>query len=425
MRIHVDFTDVVRHAYLNNTITGIQRVQLEVARELAAADPTARVFSHFVGHYHDLTELVRATRERPASDLYLALRRLYGRPFSGGLVHRGVGDTSANALMQAKLLRALLSSRSRRSIPRFGPDDLLYIGGAFWAYRGCLDLYEEASRAGATLVALVHDVIPVTFPHFTDGGARPFFERLLRLPLHVLADSAFTRSDLVRAQALIPGARPFRSMSVAPLAHEFRGAARNQAAGEAPSERLARLGRAGPFVLSVGTIEIRKNHRALLDLWSRLAGELEARLPKLIVAGKRGWMAEPALRALDRADAQSPFALVEAPTDRELAWLYAKASFTVFPSFAEGWGLPVGESLWFGKPCVASNASSLPEVGGDLCLYADPHRFGSFAGPVSKLVEDKDFFDASVARIKSSRLRTWSQAAKEIVGAISARAEGR
>jgi glycosyltransferase involved in cell wall biosynthesis len=419
MRVHLDFTDVVRHAYLNKTITGIQRVQLETARTIVAADPSAQVFSYFNGHYQDLTGMVRLSRNQAANELFFALRRLYGLPVFTGVPVRNLRERKTNALNFIKMLPRMPGRHSKPSALPFGPDDLIYIGGAFWADRHSIRLYEEASRNGATLVAFIHDVIPLTFPQFTNGGTRRFFDRLLRLPLHVITNSAFTKADLVRAQALVEGAQPFRSLSVVPLAQEFPGVARNQNAADAPSRRLAKLNRAGPFVLSVGTIEIRKNHLPLLSLWSKLTGDLGGRAPKLVVAGKRGWMARRALRALDRAGTGSPYILIEAPTDRELAWLYSKASFTIFTSLVEGWGLPVGESLWFGKPCIASNTTSIPEVGGDLCVYADPHRIESFAAPILRFIEDRSALETSIAKIRSSPLRTWPQVSADIASVIA------
>ena len=98
---------------------------------------------------------------------------------------------------------------------------------------------------------------------------------------------------------------------------------------------------------------------------------------------------------------------------------YGRASFTVFPSLAEGWGLPIGESLWFGKPCVASFTTSMPEVGGKLCSYADPSRIETFAPPIIGLVRDAEFYTASAGAIKASRLRTWAQASAEIIAFVS------
>lgn len=179
------------------------------------------------------------------------------------------------------------------------------------------------------------------------------------------------------------------------------------------------LDRMGPFALCVGTVEVRKNHGRLLKLWEGLAREAGPGWPKLFIAGKAGWRAGEALRMLRRADRDAPYLWVEEPTDKELAWLYGRSAFTVFPSLAEGWGLPIGESLWFGKPCVASNATSMPEVGGTLCFYGDPHDIDTFAAPIIRLVREPEFHASAVARIRASCSRTWAQAAGEVVAAVS------
>jgi glycosyltransferase involved in cell wall biosynthesis len=206
---------------------------------------------------------------------------------------------------------------------------------------------------------------------------------------------------------------------VTPLAHEFTGAQRNQAAPRPPTARTATLASLGGFALCVGTIEVRKNHAKFLLLWESLARELGEAWPKLVIAGAPGWGAEEAVQMLRRAERGGPYLWVEAPTDEELAWLYSRAAFTVFPSLAEGWGLPIGESLWFGKPCVASFTTSMPEVGGTLCSYADPNQIETFAAPIMSLVRDAEFYRASVAAIRASRLRTWAQAADDIAAFVS------
>ena len=231
--------------------------------------------------------------------------------------------------------------------------------------------------------------------------------------------SKHTGSQFHEARRAVGAPAPLHPPAVVPLAHEFSAAPRNHAPREAPSARTVALQRLKSFALCVGTVEIRKNHARLIQLWESLARESGESLPKLVIAGKRGWQADEALRALRRADDASPYLWVEAPTDEELVWLYSRASFTVFPSLAEGWGMPIGESLWFGKPCVASNTTSMPEVGGHLCSYGDPHHIDSFAAPIMRLVRDGDFYAQSVAAIKASPLRTWDDAASDIATSVS------
>lgn len=419
MRIHVDVTDLVRHAFLNATVTGIQRVQLEAARRIAADEPGARFFSYFAGCFADLTALVRQEGAESTARLFLALRRRFGHPFSPAQPTRHMRDRLANALNFARHAPRRLFRWATPQPVEFGREDLIYVGGAFWADRHCVTLYERASRGGATLAVFLHDAMPIMRPHFTSGLTRPFFERLLRLPLHVLANSHATAAELAATQARVAGARPFLSCRVIALAHEFPGASRCQSALAPASRRLAALADGAPFALCVGTVEIRKNHAALLRLWSRLRAEPGSQLPRLIVAGKRGWMAEAALEILVRARPDGPVQWLEAPSDEELAWLYGRAAFTVFASLAEGWGLPVGESLWFGKPCLASDSPAIREAGGALCLYADPHDIDSFAPPLRRLASEPGFAAAAACAIRASPLRRWAEVGAEISASLS------
>ncbi len=97
------------------------------------------------------------------------------------------------------------------------------------------------------------------------------------------------------------------------------------------------------------------------------------RVPTLVFAGRVGWMVADLMQQLRNSNfLGGKIMLVEDPTDAELERLYQGCRFTLFPSFHEGWGLPVTESLSFGRPCIISNATSLPEAGGALARYFDP-----------------------------------------------------
>src|SRR5262249_5576839 len=93
----------------------------------------------------------------------------------------------------------------------------------------------------------------------------------------------------------------------------------------------------------------------------------------LVVAGQRGWLSDETLaRLLLTPELRDAVRFVEGPTDAELAWLYRNCAFTVYPARYEGWGLPVSESLDFGKLCLSSDTSSLPEAGHGLTDLLDP-----------------------------------------------------
>ena len=113
-------------------------------------------------------------------------------------------------------------------------------------------------------------------------------------------------------------------------------------------------------MLCVGTIESRKNGLSLLRAWQRLPAEMGEAAAILVFAGRYGKIGGPDFRE-ELAAGHGPAAdvrVIDMPSDSELAWLYRNCLFTVYPSFVEGWGLPVGESAWFGKYCIASSNSA-------------------------------------------------------------------
>lgn len=127
------------------------------------------------------------------------------------------------------------------------------------------------------------------------------------------------------------------------------------------------------FLLCVGTIEVRKNH-ALLYYVYKLAHERGINLPKLVIVGRLGWNAQD-IYSMYKNDPliKEQTILLDSVSDAELSWLYENCLFSVYPSMYEGWGLPVAESLQYGKVAVASDSSSIPEIAGDLLEYFSPY----------------------------------------------------
>nr|WP_256138333.1 glycosyltransferase [Komagataeibacter swingsii] len=127
------------------------------------------------------------------------------------------------------------------------------------------------------------------------------------------------------------------------------------------------------YVLCVSTIEIRKNHQLLISVWENLRAEMGDKAPLLVFVGKWGWQIEELRSYIEQKGYIDDWLFVfNGIPDVEMEYLYKYCMFTVYPSFAEGFGLPIGESLVYGKPCIASNTTSMPEVGGDFVRYIDP-----------------------------------------------------
>jgi len=107
-------------------------------------------------------------------------------------------------------------------------------------------------------------------------------------------------------------------------------------------------------------------------------------------------------------------------SDAELDSVYRGAQFTVFTSFTEGWGLPVGESLSRGVPCIASRAGAIPEVGGDLVDYVDPFDLDGGIAVFRRMIEDDIYRTARRRDIRERfRARTWRDVGSGVIGAIA------
>jgi glycosyltransferase involved in cell wall biosynthesis len=116
-----------------------------------------------------------------------------------------------------------------------------------------------------------------------------------------------------------------------------------------------------------------------------------ATVPTLVFAGRVGWLVSDFMQQLRNSNfLDGKIVHIESPTDQELEALYDGCLFTVFPSLYEGWGLPVTESHAFGRPCIASKTTSLPEAGGSLARYIDPDNTADAYRVIRETIEDQD-----------------------------------
>jgi glycosyltransferase involved in cell wall biosynthesis len=173
--------------------------------------------------------------------------------------------------------------------------------------------------------------------------------------------------------------------------------------------------------LFVSTIEIRKNHRLLVRVWQRLLERHGADLvPTLIFTGQIGWLVDGLLADLEASEyLNGKIILMRDLSDAELQRAYRSCLFTVFPSLCEGWGLPIAESLAHGKFCVASNRTSIPEVGGNLIDYFDPSNEDDALTKIERPLIDPGYLAAREAQLRAEyRPRTWADCAHALIGTL-------
>nr|WP_232372363.1 glycosyltransferase [Acuticoccus mangrovi] len=164
-----------------------------------------------------------------------------------------------------------------------------------------------------------------------------------------------------------------------------------------------------PYFLIISTIEARKNHLLLLNIWQRLVAEFGDAAPKLIIAGKRGWEAQTTLAMLDRARALDRHVYeAGAVPDEALDVLRRNATALLMPSFVEGFGMPVTEALAVDTPVIASDIPVFREVVGDAAELIDPTDGPAWrAAILDYAAPDSPRRAAALARAQRFAAPTW------------------
>jgi glycosyltransferase involved in cell wall biosynthesis len=275
--------------------------------------------------------------------------------------------------------------RSRRG-------DIMVVLGSPWSHDDYAKRIEEHRNRGLKFALLVYDLIPIRRPEWCDRGLvrifRAWFDSVFPLCDIVFAISRSTAND-VEAYMIERGITLPGPVVPIPIGTGFGG--RQDRIVEPLPETASKLPEAGSYALIVSTIEARKNHLLLFRVWRRLLEEMPAEeVPTLVFAGRVGWLVDDLMRQIDNTNGlNGKLMVIRDPTDAELDILYRGCLFTLFPSFFEGWGLPVTESLALGKACITSNRTSLPEAGGHLTRQFDPDNLNDAYAVIRATIEDR------------------------------------
>jgi|EndMetStandDraft_8_1072994.scaffolds.fasta_scaffold27147_1 glycosyltransferase involved in cell wall biosynthesis len=318
------------------------------------------------------------------------------------------------------LLPATTSPPSR---PFFRSSDVCLSLSATWGFTG----YPEAiarhkAATGFTCINLIYDLIPTLFPQWISLGFPKIITLWARQQIAnsdlLLTISEFQKQEIEtfikKSDLPLPPVRAIRLGDNAKLLTDK----------EPPLPRMAPR---RPFVLCVSTVDVRKNQLCLYHVWRRLAQSLGPACPELLLVGMSHELVSNLLHQI-RYDptVNQLISHVRDVVDAELAWYYRNCLFTVYPSIYEGWGLPVGESLAQGRYCIASNAASLPEVGGPLVDYFDPLDYMDCYRKILRAIEEPGHVQQREALIRRTYQPTaWRDTAAQISAHVDAAQAGR
>ena len=249
-------------------------------------------------------------------------------------------------------------------------------------------------------IYLVHDLIPITHPQFCrEGEAQKHRERMrtvLTTGTGIIGNSKATLGDVSVFAAN-------EQLEVPATLAAWLGADPLPAPDRVPPSQP-------PTFVTLGTIEARKNHLLLLEIWSKLVESLGNQAPRLLIIGQRGWEAEHVFRLLDdKVGLERHVIELNHSTDQELANHLAAARALLFPSFAEGYGLPLIEALAAGTPVIASDLPVFREIGTDIPAYFSPLDAAGWKAAILDYTHiDSAARAAQLKRMKSFRKPDWN-----------------
>ncbi|EHH68879.1 glycosyltransferase family 4 protein [Gluconobacter morbifer] len=372
--------------------TGIDRVELTYARYLLAHRPDRVLFCAL----HPIGVMGGITTEL-AAELVSALAAKWDEQAQ---------DISVSKLKQ-KIRRTLLLQRLPK---RPGLVHLLVSHHHLTRPRAIQSLLK---RTGARFVPMIQDLIPLEFPEY----ARPkeparHAERMKTVAR--FADAVIVTSTAVR-QSLERWLKEKEDRTL-PVWHVPLGVA-DVSGTDITSATVPVPVR--PYFVCLSTIEPRKNHLLLLNVWRRMVEQMGNRAPMLIVIGKRGWENENVVDMLERCPALKGNVIeYNVLSDQDVIKLLRYSQGLLFPSFTEGFGLPLVEALSLGVPAIASDISVLREISGNVAEYLDPLDGPAWQKVILEFAENGPRRQEQIRRLDGWKPVSWDDSIAQALAVI-------
>lgn len=305
---------------------------------------------------------------------------------------------------------------------KFSPEnsDNFISVGSDWSFN-IPDKVEKLYPNNKNLITACYDLIPLMFPEYTPGSEffdqfTYHYEKIRNIGKKVFAISNVSAKDLENYWCKTAPYEPHPEIKSIPLA----GLEVNKDIVLSTDDKnlLDELNSPAGYVIFVSTLEPRKNHILLAHIWKDLYSKMGEKCPRLLIVGMRGWGSNDLLAELSKMDATIDGKIVwkEGIEDELLRALYANCLFAVHPSVYEGWGLAATEAMSFGKVCVVSNNSAMPEATQDLVPSYHPQDFINWKNEIQKLIEQPEYRKKIEKNIQENFVvRTWTDFGEEFL----------
>lgn len=266
--------------------------------------------------------------------------------------------------------------------------------------------YDLQRPQNARFIVTIHDVIIKAYPHGHSKRTIEEIDEKLKKILSeadtIVADSCNTKSDLTRFYGT-----PDSKIHVIYPGINITNKSGASSKGTNDNHES--------YILFVGTLEPRKNVDGLIRAFDWLKKESGIG-HKLFIVGMKGWMFGDIFKAYEKAEFKKDIIFKGYVNDRELRKLYQQASVFVYPSFYEGFGLPIIEAFGHGAPVVTSKTSSCGEIGADAALLIDPSNYKEIAEAILRLINDEKLKERLTKKgVSRAREFTWARTAVEFL----------
>jgi glycosyltransferase involved in cell wall biosynthesis len=275
--------------------------------------------------------------------------------------------------------------------------------------------YTAPPFAPCPIITTIHDLafehLPETFNRRSWMQMRLTVRRTARRAAHIITVSDYSRDDIIRTYKLPP-----ERVTVTP---EAAAESFFPVTNETELKRIRETyGIQENYILSLSSIQPRKNLVRLIEAYSCLRGvRPKVKLPQLVLVGKRGWLEHETFRAAERSALGKEILFTGYVPERDLAALYSGAICFVYPSYFEGFGLPVVEAMQCGVPVIVGNQTSLPEVVGDAGVLFDPFDTQALVNALTTVLNNSEYRASLSAKgLERSRDFNWRNTALMTLG---------
>ncbi len=264
------------------------------------------------------------------------------------------------------------------------------------------------------IVSTIHDLafehLPETFNRRSWMQLRLTVRSTAKKAAHIITVSDYSKRDIIQTYGITP-----ERISVT---HEAAPSSFGPIESEKELQRVRQTyGIEGDYILSVGSIQPRKNLKRLIAAYSSLhRARPEGKLPQLVVVGKCGWLYEETLRTIRELEFSKSVILTGYVPEGDLPALYSGAVCFVYLSYFEGFGLPPLEAMKCGTAVIVGDRTSLPEVVGDAGVQVNPFDIDGITAAIAKVIDDSDFrSQLSVKGLERARLFDWRETARQTI----------